>query len=339
MASPFTERDIGWAHRALIVKPSSLGDIVHALPAVHLLKDAWPHIRFSWVVNEEFAPMLEGNPDLGEIIRFPRSSFRGLRGAWQFRQWLRELRGLVRADVAFDFQGLLRSGLMSRASGARLTVGMDDSREGARLFHQLRVPVDADAHAVARCVAVSQAFGATVDAPLDFALPTGTCPAALTMPPRDYIVIHPFSRGEGKSMPVPVLTRLCESLSPLPVFLVGRCAPAMTTVTWPAHVQSLLNQTTLPELVWLMREADAIISVDSGPMHIAAALTHRVLGLHTWSDPRKVGPVNPLASVWKAGHVMACRNLDPGICASAGRTFDLRDVPSWVDWAASALGM
>ena len=71
--------------RALIIKPSSLGDLVHTLPAVHLLKQKFPQIEFTWLANPAFAPLLEGNPDLSGTILFPREQFRGAAGLWRFR--------------------------------------------------------------------------------------------------------------------------------------------------------------------------------------------------------------------------------------------------------------
>ena len=70
-----------------------------------------------------------------------------------------------------------------------------------------------------------------------------------------------------------------------------------------AHITDFSHRTTLGELIWALRRARWVISVDSGPMHIAAAVNDRTLGLHTWSDPRKVGPYNPRAWVWKAGRI------------------------------------
>jgi ADP-heptose:LPS heptosyltransferase len=86
------------------------------------------------------------------------------------------------------------------------------------------------------------------------------------------------------------------------VILVGR-TEGETKISG-SHVISLLNRTTLGELLWLLRRARFIVSVDSGPMHLAAALQpHRTLGIHTWSDPRKVGPYDKKAWVWKAGRM------------------------------------
>ena len=92
----------------------------------------------------------------------------------------------------------------------------------------------------------------------------------------------------------------CQALAPLRIVLVGR---SEETVPAADHVENLLNRTTLAELIWLIRRANFVVSVDSGPMHIAAAITPRLLSIHTWSDPAKVGPYHPEAWVWKDGRV------------------------------------
>ena len=102
----------------LVVKPSSLGDIVHTLPSVHLLKRAHPHLKINWVVNNEGSPLLAGNPDLDGIILFPRKNFRGLPNPYKMRDWICKA-GAAKPDLALDFQGLLRSALIARISGAR----------------------------------------------------------------------------------------------------------------------------------------------------------------------------------------------------------------------------
>lgn len=309
--------------RALIIKPSSLGDLVHALPAVHLLKQKFPRMAFTWLANPAFAPLLEGNPDLAGILTFPRDQFRGMGGLWRFQSWLKQLPARIQPDVALDFQGLLRSGLTARASHASVRIGFSDSREGARFFHTHVIPVDASAHAIDRALALPRALGA--DGPPVFPLPQGTRPAALPSQnpsmfhgdPASFnvapILLHPFSRGTGKSLTAAQTLALCQALAPLPVLLVGRSDIPLPAL--PTHTQNLLNQTTLSELIWLIRRARGVISVDSGPMHIAAALTPRVLSLHTWSDPRKVGPWHSGTTVWKGGCLMPVGALDPAVCA------------------------
>ena len=124
----------------LVVKPSSLGDIVHTLPAVALIKRAHPHLSIRWVVRSEFLPLLESNPDLDGTIEFPRSQMRGPGGVFKLLRWSKaNLRQPQVPDLAIDFQGLARSGVMAWRSGAREVIGLSDSREGARLFHRWRV--------------------------------------------------------------------------------------------------------------------------------------------------------------------------------------------------------
>ena len=324
--------DLSACRRGLIIKPSSLGDLVYTLPAVHLLKQRYPLLEWTWVVNPAFAPLLEGNPDLAGTLIFPRGDFRGLAGMWRFRRWLAEVPEACGAEVAVDFQGLLRSGLITQASKARIRIGFSDSREGAKYFHRQVIPVDAGAHAIERSLALPAALG--ISGPAVFSLPEGHGPAAwiegeAALP--HSIVLHPFSRGKGKSLSVSQTLQLCQALAPLTVLLVGQ-SDALLPNPLPPHVRNLLNRTSLPELIWLLRRARGVISVDSGPMHIAAALTPRVLSLHTWSDPRKVGPWHPGTTVWKAGHFMPTGTWDPLICAQDA-DFPDSAIPGIASWA------
>ena len=126
------------------------------------------------------------------------------------------------------------------------------------------------------------------------------------------MVVHPYSRGEGKSLGPEALRALLEALAPMPVVLVG-VGPAGEGV-WPGRVTNLVNQTSLGELIWCLREARWVISVDSGPMHMAAAVNANTIGLHTWTDPRKVGPYPPGAWVWKAGRICHRGELSVAEC-------------------------
>ena len=306
--------DLAGFRSALIVKPSSLGDIVHTLPAVQALRAAFPHLRIRWLANTEWTPLLLDNPAVDEVIAFPRKTFRGLYGLARFAAWAAHWRKLPRPqpEIALDFQGLLRSAVLARLSGACPVVGLSDSREGARLLHDHVVAVDPGAHALDRNLALIRAFGlepATLETPL----PTGSRPAG--WPERDdVLVVHPWSRGHGKSLAPEVLQALCDALAPAAVALVG--LPGHEPLPRGNHLIDLSGRTSLPELVWCLRQARAVISVDSGPMHIAAAINPRTLGIHTWSDPRQVGPHAPTARVWKAGRIAARGDFSPGECAS-----------------------
>ena len=313
--------------RILIIKPSSLGDIVHALPTVSAIREAFPAACIEWIMNTEFVPLLEGTPVVNRLIPFPRTRLRGLRSI-EGIGWFAALRRL-QPDLAIDLQGLLRSALMGRCSRPQELVGMSDAREGARLLFQRVVSVDPAAHAVDRMLDVLPALGfARPGIPL-FPLPE--TPWARPIDELESaVILHPFSRGAGKSLPRDVRDAIIRAASPRPVLIVGRTLEPVED-DLPDNAVNLANRTTLPELVWLMRRAAAVVSVDSGPAHIAAAVARRLLAIHTWSDPRRVGPYGPAAQVWKGGQI-ACTTGLHAAALQESRAPTIADVPAIAEW-------
>src|ERR1700719_1522412 len=129
----------------LVIKPSSLGDIVHTLPAVALIRDTYPRAKITWVINPEFTPLLRGNSDVDHVHVFPRGEFRGLGVPSRLGPWLKQTRQL-RPDLALDFQGLLRSAFIAKASGAKEIYGLSDGREGSRFFYHRSAKVNRNEH-------------------------------------------------------------------------------------------------------------------------------------------------------------------------------------------------
>jgi len=105
----------------------------------------------------------------------------------------------------------------------------------------------------------------------------------------------------------------------------------------PENCVELTNQTTLLQLIWLLRHASFIISVDSGPMHIAAALTTNLISIHTWTDPRRVGPYNEVAFIWKNGTIVRVSDLDSATVLGKSRPFRREDVPAVAEIVMSVL--
>lgn len=295
--------------RILIVKPSSLGDIVHTLPAAAAIAKAAPNARIDWLVNSEWSPLIEGAPFLDRVIPFPRRELRGIGGLLRGRAWAAENLSTARYDLAIDFQGLFRSAYLAKRSRAKWVVGFRHSREGARWFYDLAIDVtDWDrCHAVRRNLQLAADLGASSDS-VEFPFPPGSPPAALPNPPERAVILHPFSRGAGKSLSAEEIVELCHALAPSPVLLVG-VAPSPGQL--PENVVDLLGKTSLSELIHLIRAAAWTISVDSGPMHLAAGLTERVLAIHTWSNPAMVGPCRPDAWIWREGRIVRVGDLDP----------------------------
>jgi heptosyltransferase-1 len=291
----------------LVVKPSSLGDIVHTLPAVHYLKTTFRNAEFSWITNTEWLPLLEQNGDLTAIIPFPRGEFKGPGGVFKFFRWCRGLAGL-KPDLVLDFQGLFRSAWISRSAKGKSVLGLSDSREASRFFYDKRALVHSGQHSVERYLALARLAGADTSGLIQFPLPPGKAIPLLELPKR-YVVLHPFARGAGKSLTAGEIFEFTRLVAPIPVLVVGRSDEQFAT---DQNGISLVNKTGLAELIWLLRRSSFIVSVDSGPMHIGAAITSELLSIHLWSNPGSVGPYNPEAWIWKDRRIFQVRSNQAG---------------------------
>lgn len=269
--------------------------MIHALPVAAAIKRHRPDCRLTWLVDERWRALLSGNPAIDETVIFPRQRLAGLGGAIRSVPWALGL-GRLKPDLALDLQGLLRSAVMARMSGAKRVIGLADAREGAALFFNEAVPVFATEHAVRRYLRSLEALGLPHDEPPEFFLPPGI-PSPVAGP---YLLLHPFARGSGKSLSPEAVVKFCETLRPFKVVLAGM---GKTPRGLPDNVTDLLNQTNIEQLIGLIRSAGFVVSVDSGPMHIAAAVNPKLLSIHTWSDPRLIGPFTEEAWIWQGGEI------------------------------------
>jgi lipopolysaccharide heptosyltransferase I len=297
------------ARRILLVKPSALGDVVHTLPVVATLKRRYPHVPLDWLIEEEAAPLVEGHPAVAAFVVSGRRRWQ--RQVWHPRQipaTLREIRtfvGEVRRpgyDVVLDLQGLLKSALYVLAAGASVRVGLADGREGASWALTHRVPVPPQpVHAVERYLALAAAVDAR-DTVRDFTIPldAGDLEAARTLladVPRPRVVLHPAARWDTKLWEVERWRAVAGSLGAegAGVLLTGSRADAPMARAICEGLQpaprSLVGQLSLKHLAAVLRGVDLMITVDSGPMHIAAALGTRVVALFGPTDPARTGPV------------------------------------------------
>src|SRR5258708_22570782 len=288
-----------------LVKPSSLGDIVHTLPSLHALRQSLSDSEFYWIVNSEWSPLLLGNPDLAEVIPFPRQSFRGLGGAPKFLNWCRQL-GRYQPDLVLDFQGLLRSAWIARSTLGKTVLGLSDAREGARFFYQQTAPVNSQQHSVERYLALASLAGASIPEKPQFGLPPGRAIPEFELPDR-FVVLHPFARGANKSLSSSEIYELTRALAPLAVIVVGRTE---TDFRFALNAASLVNQTDLLQLIWLLRRASFVNSGDNGPMHFGAAISRHLFCLPLLSDPTPVGPDLQDAWIWQNGRICQIRDFE-----------------------------
>jgi ADP-heptose:LPS heptosyltransferase len=275
----------------LVIKPSSLGDIVHALQVVQTLARERPDCRISWVVRERFAGLVQAAPFVHETIIFRR------RDGWgAYVRLLRQLRQR-RFDAVWDMQGLLRSGLMTAAVHAPQKWGRRDSREGAGIFYNRRVELPDSAgphHALDILLQFLRADG--VPPRLDFPLQLKPGPGFpwqqfFTGDARSNFVIFTDSRGAEKQWPhFNELTT--EIFRAIPDSRVAWCAGKAAKPGLPVPAERFLNLTGCPmdQMIALVRQPAVFIGNDSGPMHLSAASGNRVLAIFGPTSPRRFGP-------------------------------------------------
>lgn len=291
--------------RILLIKPSSLGDVIHTLPVLSALHHHWPEAEIRWLIHPAWRFLVEEHPGVDQTILFPRDKFRGPAGWLRSISWMRLLMDW-KPDLAIDLQGLLRSALFARISGAWQIVGLSDAREGACLFYHKTVSVHCCDHAVTRYLSILDYLGSSKPERVDFELPLGNLPKTFDAK-KSYIVLHPYARGEGKSLRPDQIRAFALGANDKRIVLVGR---GKTSMNLPTHVEDWSNRTNLLELIGILRGASFIVSSDSGPMHLATALhPERTLAIHLWSDPLRVGPCYPESLVWKHGRIARVRDL------------------------------
>jgi heptosyltransferase-1 len=264
--------------RILAVRLGAMGDIVHTLPAVSALKRAYPESHLTWVVEPQWAALLEGNPCLDRVLLLRRGSAAGLLESW------RELR-TQGYDLAVDFQGLLKSAAVAAAARPVRIIGFDagEVRErAAALFYTDRIAT-AGGHVVERnCELVGHALAC----PAAFYLPPGRPEGHL--PEGAFVLASPLAGWRSKQWPVEHYTLLAHRLRSelrIPLVLNGREAAHL-----PAIEGAVPHVSAIPGLIYATRRAAAVVGVDSGPLHIAAALGKSGVAIFGPTDPARNGP-------------------------------------------------
>jgi len=315
--------------RLLIVKMSSIGDVVHALPAASALRRTYPELRISWLIEEELTALVDGHPGVDRVVAIPSVT----RGRMSARlAALREAVRLVRAepyDVALELQGLMVSSLIAVLAGARVRVGRARRREGAHLLTR-RVPRLEGAHAVEESLACARFLGAT-PGPVRFALPVAPAAAttvasklvALRLPPdAPLVVLNPSASAAWKLWPAAHWTVAARELAhEASVILVGsrheRSRHDQIARQAGGGVHDLTGETSLAELIAILDRCTLHIAGDTGSCHIAAALGRPVVGIFGSSDPQRLGPYGQGEFLLSGADL--CGRLCPHWCSNAQR--------------------
>jgi heptosyltransferase I len=300
--------------RIAIIKPSALGDIVHALPVPSALRDRFPAAHITWVVNRAYEPLLRGHPDLDATLPFDRSA-RAAVAALSALRFARLLRN-SRFDLVLDLQGLFRTGLMAAATGAARRLGLSTAREGAAHFYTDVVADDWSAHAVDRNWRMAVALGAG-NSPKRFRLTLD--PNAVTWAdhqlagcPRPWLVVGVGARWQTKRWPpehFATLLRAAQAQFGGTAIFIGTRDDALlsrrATDLLNGLTFDLTGNTTLPQLAAVLANADVVLANDTGPLHLATALGRPVVAPYTCTDIARHGPYN--ASAGAISTTVSCR--------------------------------
>jgi heptosyltransferase-1 len=259
--------------RIVVVRLGAMGDIIHTLPAVASVKQSFPQSYVAWTVEERWSPLLEGNPFIDEIIPVGRRTVSSLLS-------LRRLLRSRKFDTAIDFQGLIKSALTASAARPERIIGFDRSQARERLaawVYSQEVKTTAS-HVVDRYIEIAAAAGATAIA-RTFYIPSGSPEGSL--PSSEFVLANPLAGWGSKQWPLEHYLALAKRLDvPLVLNVPNRIDAPGANV----HVSGIAG------LIDATRRASAVIGVDSGPLHLAAALGKRGVAIFGPTDPARNGP-------------------------------------------------
>jgi len=296
--------------KILIVKPSSLGDVIHSLPFLNAVKNCFPKSEIHWVIAKGLEGILESHPMINKLWVIDKDSWKNIQNV---KSTIREIKALFRNlkqgkyDLVVDLQGLLRSGVITAATGAPVRIGFREAREGSSVFYTHKVEGGKNIHAVDRYLKIAESLGCNI---ADISFPFPPFDSSLSFIPhlsslKDYIVIVPGARWKTKIWPAEKFGKLASFL-PLKSIIVGSksdkaIADEIASLSGGRAI-SLTGKTNLRELIAVIRRANFIVSNDSGPMHIAAALGIPVFAIFGPTDPVRTGP-------YGQGHTVIQENL------------------------------
>ncbi|MEO8100531.1 MAG: glycosyltransferase family 9 protein [Acidobacteriota bacterium] len=264
-------------YRILVIRLGSMGDVIHSLPAVASLKHSFPHSHLSWIIKRQWIPLLEDNPFIDEIIPYQRTAA-GIAQAWT--RLRRE-----HFQLAVDLQGLMQSALVAAAARPEKIVGLDRSQAReplAALMYSTTVRTTS-AHRVDRYLEIAAAAGAT-NIVTTFPLPAGRPEGEL--PEGRFVLACPLAGWASKQWPLEYYEELAAGLK-VPLVLNGspHAEETLSRVSG-AHI----HISGVSGLIYATRRASAVVGVDSGPLHLAAALSKPGVAIYGPTDPAAHGP-------------------------------------------------
>lgn len=299
--------------RLLIVKLSALGDVVQTLPSLTLIKNNFPDFQIDWVVDERNAEIIEGHPYIDRLLIFSKKYLVSIK---RLRKFVKELRK-YEYEAVIDYQGLFKSGIIVRFSKAKYKIGFSNYREGSPLFYNFILPpYDFNLHAVKRYIFLTTEVLKILNINKSFEVPEEIPHSVfsknilennLNFIKKPYIVFIPSARWMTKWWPLSYWERLVEDCEELgkdfDIFITGSLSE-VELKNWAekierkySYVYSLVGKLSLKELANLIKNSQVVVSVDTGPMHIASALRKPTVALFGPTSPERTGPWGGTAKI------------------------------------------
>lgn len=310
----------------LIIKLSAIGDVVHSLPFLEVVREHFPSAMIDWVIEEDASSVVEGHQDLDELIIFPRKSWVKrcseesgyLAVGKEVARFLKDLRRR-RYDMVVDLQGLLKSGILTFFARGKRKIALNGGREGSSLFVSERVAFPGpDIHALERYLCVARYLGVTG------LVRQGKIPVQET--DKRYIdtllaelqdgipliAVNPMAKWETKLWELHRFASLADKINEncaAEIIFTGNEGDkgAIETIlsAMKTNALNVAGKTTLKQLAYLYQRCAVVISTDTGPMHIAASMDSPVvIALFGPTSPLRTGPYGARHRVIRAG--VAC---------------------------------
>ena len=299
--------------KILIIKPSSLGDVVHSLAVLDALYRCFPGAEIHWLVAKGFEGLLEDHPMLKKLWIIHKDEWKKIS---RIRTTVAELRTLFRNlrkeryDLVIDLQGLFRSGLIAKATGAPMRIGFKEAREGSTTFYTNMVEGGKDIHAVDRYLKIPAFLGCNV-ARVRFPFPPSVQSLSPALPvPTEYAVMVPGARKPVNRWPALRFGELASRL-PMRTLVLGSRGDRMLAEevvrASQGKAESIAGKTDIRGLIQLIKGARFMVSNDTGPMHIAAAFGIPVFALFGPANPMRTGP-------YGKGHTIIRKDISCAPC-------------------------
>lgn len=292
----------------LIVKLSAIGDVIHTLPSLVALRRLYPDAHITWVVEEAAADLVKNHPYLDAVLISRRKSWskdiqkgKILKPLFNLRSLIKELRWR-RYDLVIDFHGLFKSSIIVFFSRGKRKLGYDSLQELSGLFLNEKIPEDMNRHAVERYLDFPRYLGAKVDN-VEFILPQNNdaevkvqlLMSKYKLDDKKFIAINPVAYWKTKlwdNEKFAHLADLANNKLKMKVVFTGSEKESIEGITSRMTTEgiNLGGQTSLLDLAYLYKKAQMVITTDSGPMHLAAAVGTPVIALFGPTDPARTGP-------------------------------------------------